>query len=51
MAYTFAKALGGSVGNSLIEPDFVETAANVLKKAAEKNVKIYIFFQGINREN
>lgn len=42
MAYTFAKAQGGEVGNSLVELDFVATAAEVLKKAVEKNVKIFI---------
>ena len=36
MAYTFAKALGGSVGNSLLEEDYCEYALNMLKKAEEK---------------
>lgn len=51
MAYTFAKAQGGSVGNSLIEPDFIETAANVLKMATEKNVKIYIPTDSVAADN
>ena len=51
MAYTFAKALGGSVGNSLIEPDFVETAKNVLEKAVEKNVTILIPSDSIAADN
>lgn len=42
MAYTFAKAQGGEVGNSLIEPDFIETATAVLEKAIARNVKIHI---------
>ena len=42
MAYTFSKAQGGSVGNSLIEEDFVETAAEILIKAKEKGTNIYV---------
>ncbi|MFT6844735.1 MAG: phosphoglycerate kinase [Flavobacteriales bacterium] len=42
MAYTFAKALGGNVGNSLIEDDFVETAKNILEKAKQKGVNIIL---------
>ena len=42
MAYTFAKALGGSVGNSLLEEDYCEYALNMLKKAEEKGVKLLL---------
>ena len=42
MAYTFAKAQGGKVGNSLVEDDRIETAKEVLKKAKEKNVNIFL---------
>lgn len=42
MAYTFLKAQGFSVGKSLIEDDMLDTARVVLKKAEEKNVKIYL---------
>ena len=42
MAYTFAKALGGNVGSSLIEDDFLETAKDILAKAKQKNVTIYL---------
>ena len=42
MTYTFVKAHGGEVGNSICEPDFVETALSIEKKAAEKGVKIYM---------
>ena len=42
MAYTFSKAQGGSVGNSLLEPDYLEYALNMLKKAEEKNVKLLL---------
>jgi phosphoglycerate kinase len=51
MAYTFAKAQGGSVGNSLIEDDFVETAAAILTKAEAKNVQILIPVDSIAADN
>ena len=42
MTYTFVKANGGKIGSSICEDDFIETALNVQKKAAEKGVKLYI---------
>lgn len=42
MAYTFLKAQGISVGKSLIEDDMIDTAKNVLAKAKEAGVKIYL---------
>lgn len=42
MAYTFVKALGGSVGNSIIEEDKLAVAANILKLAKTKGVKIIL---------
>lgn len=42
MAYTFALAEGRTVGNSLSEPDFVETAKAALQKAKEKGVKFLL---------
>ncbi len=42
MAYTFMKAMGGNIGNSLCENDRIETALELLKKAAEKGVKIHL---------
>ncbi|MEX2590296.1 MAG: phosphoglycerate kinase, partial [Chitinophagales bacterium] len=42
MAYTFIRAKGGSTGNSLVEEDKIELAANLLKKAAEKGVEILL---------
>jgi phosphoglycerate kinase len=40
MTYTFTKALGGEIGNSLLEADKQELALAILKKAEEKGVKI-----------
>lgn len=42
MAYTFLKANGGKIGNSLCEDDRLETAKDILKRAKEKNVNILI---------
>ncbi len=42
MAYTFLKAQGYKIGKSLVEDDFIDTAKDLLKKAAEKNVKILL---------
>lgn len=42
MAYTFMKARGGKIGNSLCEDDRLDTAKELLKKATEKNVSIHL---------
>lgn len=42
MAYTFFKAQGYSVGNSLCEPDKVDLALAAMKKAEEKGVKFIL---------
>jgi phosphoglycerate kinase len=42
MAYTFAKAMGGKVGNSLVEDDKLEMANNIMKEAKEKGVSIHL---------
>jgi phosphoglycerate kinase len=42
MAYTFMKAEGGKIGNSLCEEDRLDTALEILKKAEEKNVCIHL---------
>lgn len=42
MAYTFLKAQGHEVGNSLLEADFIDTANELLAKAASNNTKIVI---------
>ncbi len=42
MAYTFMKAEGGKIGNSLCEEDRLQTAIDLLKKAAAKGVNIHL---------
>jgi phosphoglycerate kinase len=42
MAYTFLKARGGNIGNSLCEDDRLQSALDILEKAKEKNVSIHL---------
>ena len=42
MAYTFAKAKGGSIGQSLLEADKQEYALEMIAKAQEKGVKLLL---------
>jgi len=42
MAFTFLKAMGYEIGNSLVENDLLDEAASIMKKAREKNVKFYL---------
>ncbi|MDT8393146.1 MAG: phosphoglycerate kinase [Bacteroidales bacterium] len=42
MMFTFLKALGGDVGDSLVEEDLVETAMKALYKSKELGVNLYL---------
>ncbi len=42
MAYTFFKALGGQIGDSLVELDKINLAQTILNLAAEKNVNVQL---------
>lgn len=42
MAYTFIKAQGGEVGDSLVEEEHLETALKVIKAAKRKGVRILL---------
>jgi phosphoglycerate kinase len=42
MAFTFVKAMGGKVGNSLVEEDRLEQALSLMKKAKEKGVQFLL---------
>jgi phosphoglycerate kinase len=42
MTYTFIKAQGGKIGNSICEDDKQDLALDILKKANEKGVKVYL---------
>jgi phosphoglycerate kinase len=42
MTFTFIKALGGSIGDSLVEDDKMELALEILAKAKENNTQIHL---------
>ena len=42
MAYTFSAAQGGRVGSSLLEKDWMDYSLEMLKKAADKGVKLLL---------
>ncbi len=42
MAYTFMKAQGGSIGTSLCEDEYLDYANDMIKKAADKGVKMLL---------
>lgn len=42
MMFTFIKALGGQIGNSLVEDDKLDLALEILEKAKAKNVQIHL---------
>ena len=42
MSYTFQKAVGGKVGKSLVEDDYLDYAKEMMEKAKEKGVKMLI---------
>ncbi|MFM7723609.1 MAG: phosphoglycerate kinase [Bacteroidota bacterium] len=42
MAYTFAKAMGGQIGNSLVEEDRLDNVKTILSKAKQLGVKLHL---------
>jgi len=42
MAYTFIKAQGGNIGNSLVEPDKLDLALELMRKADENGVNLVL---------
>ena len=42
MAYTFFKAMGGSIGNSLVEQDKLDLAFSLIQKAKEKGCNLLL---------
>ena len=42
MTYTFAKAQGGKIGNSIVEDDKLDLALDIIKKAKEKGVNLIL---------
>lgn len=50
MTYTFVKAKGGKIGNSLCEQDKLDLALQILEKAKEKGVNIYLPVDSLNAD-
>jgi phosphoglycerate kinase len=50
MAYTFAKAMGGNIGNSLVEEDKVELAKSLISIAKEKNIQLLLPIDSVNAD-
>ncbi|HOW09509.1 MAG TPA: phosphoglycerate kinase [Bacteroidales bacterium] len=48
MTYTFIKARGGKIGKSLCEEDKLDLALQILEKAKEKNVRLYLPVDSLN---
>ena len=48
MAYTFAKAMGGIIGNSLVEDDKVALAKNLITAAKAKGVQLLLPSDSVN---
>ncbi|SEG41826.1 phosphoglycerate kinase [Algoriphagus boritolerans] len=42
MSYTFSKAQGGTIGNSLLEPDKIDFVLELMKKAKAKGVNLIL---------
>ncbi|NMM49050.1 phosphoglycerate kinase [Marinigracilibium pacificum] len=47
MSYTFFKAMGGTIGNSLVEEDKLELARELIKKAKDKGVNLELPFDSV----
>ncbi len=50
MTYTFVKAQGGKIGKSLCEEDKLDLALQLLEKAKQKGVKIYLPVDSLNAD-
>ncbi len=50
MTYTFVKAMGGSIGKSLCEEDKLDLALELINKAKEKKVNLYLPIDSLNAD-
>jgi len=50
MTYTFIKAMGGKIGNSLCEEDKLDVAKAVIEKAKAKGVNLILPVDGVNAD-
>ncbi len=51
MTFTFIKALGGSIGNSLVEDDYLDLAKKIIEKAKIKGVEIHLPIDALIADN
>nr|MBK9650121.1 phosphoglycerate kinase [Bacteroidota bacterium] len=51
MAYTFAKAQGGNIGNSLCEDDKLDLALDLIAKAKAKGVQLHLPVDSLNGDS
>lgn len=51
MTYTFTKALGGKIGKSLLEADKLDLALEILEKAKQKGVKVYMPLDNVTADS
>jgi len=51
MAFTFVKAMGGTIGKSLCEDDRLETAKELLTKAKQKGVQLHLPTDAVIADN
>lgn len=51
MAYTFAKAMGGNIGNSLVEDEKVELAKSLIADAKTKGVQLLLPSDSVNADD
>lgn len=51
MTFTFIKAQGGQIGNSLVEDDKTDLALTILKKAKEKGVEVHLPLDAVIAES
>jgi phosphoglycerate kinase len=50
MTYTFIKAKGGKIGNSLCEADKLDLALSILEKAKNQHVNVYLPVDAVNAD-
>ena len=50
MTYTFIKAMGGQIGNSLVEEEYLETAKKVIAKAKKLGVNLILPVDSLNAD-
>lgn len=51
MSYTFAKAMGGKIGNSICENDKLDLALEIVESCKQKNVKLYMAIDTVAADN